>query len=148
MRRSPDVRATINRLGVSMVVLVLAGPAVAGASGDRRLVDAVKKQDRAAARTLIDQRIDVNTPEPDGATALHWAAHWDDADLADLLVRAGARVNAANDHGVTPLSLSCLNGNGQIVALLLKAGADPNAARSTGETPLMTASRTGVLAVV
>ena len=27
---------------------------------------------------LLKQRVDVNAAQPDGATALHWAAHWDD----------------------------------------------------------------------
>src|SRR5262249_9791045 len=79
---------------------------------------------------------------------LHWAAHWDDLDTADLLIRAGAKVQAANSYGITPLALACTNGNAAMVTLLLKAGADPNAARSTGETPLMTASRTGSIETV
>jgi ankyrin repeat protein len=94
-------------------------------------------------RALISQHADVNTPQADGMTALHWAAYQDDLDLSTLLVRAGANVKAANRYGVTPLSLACSNGNGAIVELLLKAGADPNAPLPGGETPLMTAARTG-----
>ena len=63
---------------------------VAAAAADLRLVDAVKNRDRAAARTLLTQKIDVNIAQPDGATALHWAAHWDDLETADLLIRARA----------------------------------------------------------
>jgi len=37
------------------------------------LVDAVKNGNVAAVRTLLQQRVDVNAPEPDGSTALHWA---------------------------------------------------------------------------
>jgi ankyrin repeat protein len=118
------------------------------ASADRRVVEAARHQDRDAVRTLLKQHVDVNVPEADGATALHWAAHWDDLSTADLLIRAGANVQAANGYGITPLALACTNGNGEMVALLLKAGADPNAARSTGETPLMTASRSGSLEAV
>jgi ankyrin repeat protein len=106
-------------------------------------VEAVKERDSATVRSLLKQHIDVNTPEPDGATALAWAAHWDDLDTAELLIHAGANVNAANDYGVTPLSLACTNGNSAMIEKLLKAGANPNATLPTGETPLMTASRTG-----
>ena len=88
---------------------------VAAAATDLRLVDAVKNRDRAAARALLTQKIDVNIAQPDGATALHWAAHWDDLDTAELLIRARAQVNATNDFGVTPLSLACTNGSAAMV---------------------------------
>jgi ankyrin repeat protein len=99
--------------------------------------------DRAAIRMLLQQRGDVNAPQVDGATALHWAAYNDDLETAGLLVRAGANVKAANRYGVTPLSLACTNGNGAMVDLLLKAGADANTSLPGGETALMTAARTG-----
>jgi len=38
------------------------------------VADAAMKGDKAAVRTLIQQKADVNAPQPDGATALHWAA--------------------------------------------------------------------------
>ena len=47
----------------------------------------------------------MNVRAHDGTTALLWAAHWNDLDTADLLIRAGADVNAANDLRMTPLSL-------------------------------------------
>jgi ankyrin repeat protein len=112
------------------------------------LADAAEKLDRSRVRALISQHVDVNTPQPDGMTALHWAAYQDDLDLSTLLVRAGANVKAASRYGVTPLSLACTSGNGAIVELLLKAGADANAPLPGGETPLMTAARTGADAAV
>jgi ankyrin repeat protein len=115
----------------------------AGAAADLRLVEAAKRQDRAAVRALLKQNVDVKAAQPDGATALHWAAHWDDLDTATLLLRAGADVNAANDFGVTPLSVACTNASAPMVETLLAAGANPNSALATGESPLMTAARTG-----
>jgi uncharacterized protein len=123
------------------MVVTFAGTAAAELRAP--LADAAEKLDRARVRALISQRVDVNAPQPDGMTALHWASYQDDLDLTTLLVRAGANVKAANRYGVTPLSLACTNGNGAIVELLLKAGADPNAPLPGGETPLMTAARTG-----
>jgi ankyrin repeat protein len=121
----------------------LAGVNLAATGGDLRLVEAVKHQDKAGVRALLKQHVDVNTPAGDGATALHWAAHWDDPEMVDLLIRAGANVNAADDLGATPLSLACLNGNAVLVAKLLALKANPNAASLTGTSPLMFAARTG-----
>jgi ankyrin repeat protein len=92
---------------------------------------------------LLQQRVDVNKPEADGTTALHWAVRNDDVALVDRLIRAGASVKAANRYGVTPLYLAAVNGNAAVIERLLKAGADPNSVSSEGETALMTASRTG-----
>ena len=112
------------------------------------LVQAVRDGDRAQTATLIEQGVDINAANPDGATALHWAAHLDDLEILRLLLQAGANVNVANVYGVTPLALACLNANGPIVEVLLQSGADPNLASVSGETPLMTAARTGKIEVV
>ena len=130
-------------------MVALFGVVSLGAAGmDLRLVEAVKSQDRASVRSLLQENVDVNTPQPDGATALAWAVHWDNLETADLLIRAGADVNAANDYGITPLSLASGNRNAAMVEKLLDAGADPDAAKWTGETPLMTAVATGDMDVV
>jgi ankyrin len=107
------------------------------------LIEAVEHRDTETVRTLLTEEVDVNRSQPDGATALHWAAHWDDVDTADLLIRAGARVNAVNELGVSPLELACANGSRAMVERLLAAGANPNAALPTGETALMSCARTG-----
>jgi uncharacterized protein len=124
-------------------VAVLLSTVSASATSDAPLADAAEKMDRSKVRALLDQRVDVNAPQADGMTALHWAAYQDDVEIAELLMRAGANVKAANRYGVTPLSLACTNGSDVMVGLLLKAGADPNAPLPGGETPLMTAARTG-----
>ena len=85
----------------------------------------------------------VNTPEPDGTTPLHWAVRADDTEAVRSLLRAGANANAANRYGVTPLSLAASNANATILGMLLQAGADPKAALPGGQTILMTAARTG-----
>ena len=133
----------------SLAVLWLAAAASVHAGALRApLADAAERMDRPAIRALLQQRADVNTPQVDGMTALHWVAHHDDLEVATLLVRAGADVKAASRYGVTPLSLACTNANAGMVLLLLKAGADPNAVLPGGETPLMTAARTGSLSAV
>src|SRR5205809_2875330 len=123
-------------------VLVLSAGNLAVAADDLRLVNAVKAKDKDAVRSLLNEKVDVNVPLADGATALQWAADWDDLETAGLLIRAGAKVNAAHEYGVTPPTAACTNGNGAMVETLLKAGADPNTALPTGETALMTCART------
>ena len=132
---------------ISVAKLIVALPstqASLGAAGaDARLIKAVRSKDAASVRALIKQRVDVNAPQGDGATALHWAAHVDDVAIADLLIRAGARAAVANDNGFTPLHLACTNRSGAMVERLLSAGADANAASLNGETVLMTCARAG-----
>jgi len=112
------------------------------------IADAEKNLDRDLVHALLKQHADVNAAQGDGATALHWAAHWNDVDSAQLLIAAGANVNAATDLGVTPLYLACENGNAAIAEKLLAAGADANAVAQTGVSPLMMASRSGSVEAV
>lgn len=120
----------------------------AGAGSRPPLVDAARNGDRDALRALLQKKVDVNSADADGATALHWAAYTDDLESAGLLIRAGANVNAANDLGVTPLWTASQNGSVAMVRTLLQAGANPNAALLKGETPLMVAARSGYPDVV
>jgi ankyrin repeat protein len=121
---------------------------VCNAAADSPIADAAKKDDRAAVQALIAHRDDVNAPQVDGTTALHWAAYVDDVELAKMLLDAGAKPDAVNRYGMTVMAQACVNGDGGMVELLLAHGADPNQALPGGETPLMTASRTGKVAAV
>ncbi len=116
---------------------------VTAAGAETPLINAVKAADKAAVRTLLNRRVDVNAPQADGTTALHWAADGDDPGIVDLLIRAGANVRAANRYGVTPIWLASMNGNAATIDMLLKAGAEGNTVLPEGETVLMTAARTG-----
>jgi ankyrin repeat protein len=112
-------------------------------NGMAPLADAVQQRDKQAVLSLLKKRADVNAPQSDGATALHWAAYLEDADTTALLIRAGAKVDTPNNYGVTPLALASANGNAAVIGLLLNAGANPNGAVRAGEAPLMLAARTG-----
>jgi len=124
-------------------VLLLATSGRAFAAADTRVVDAARRQDMAAVRQLLAAKAGVNAPQPDGATALHWAAFRDDLPLTTLLLGAGADPNARNDYGVTPLSLAASQASTGLVDALLAAGADASLALPSGETPLMTAAHAG-----
>ncbi len=128
---------------IAAIGVLLVSQALVFAAADARLINAIRAKDVAAVRALLKQRVDVNAPQGDGATALHWAAHVNDLTIADLLIRAGARGAVANENGFTPLHLACTNRNGAMVERLLAARADANAASMNGETVLMTCARAG-----
>ncbi len=103
------------------------------------------KGDKAAVKSLLQTKEDVNKPQADGATALQWAAYKNDMEMADVLIAAGADVKARSREGATALYLAGVNGSPAMIEKLLKAGADPNELGPTGETPLMLAARNGSL---
>jgi len=115
----------------------------AAAQTGSRLIDAVKRQDIQAVRSLIASRGDLKATEADGSTALHWAAKNNDLQLVDMLLSAGADARSATRYHVTPLYFACLNGNAAIIERLLKAGAEANGVSHEGQTMLMTAALSG-----
>jgi ankyrin len=137
-------------IGIGLCVGTLLSALTLGALAgvDVRIADAAMHSDRDTIRTLIQQKVDVNSTQPDGTTALHWVVQHDDLESTQLLIRAGAKVNTPTRYGVTPLYLACVTGNAAMIDVLLKAGADPKSANPGGETALMTASRTGRLDAV
>lgn len=131
-----------------VLLVLLAVASLAASSSDPPLIDAARNGDGATVLALLDDGVDVNAPQGDGATALHWAVHLSDRETTDALIEAGANVNAVNDIGVTPLWLACLNGDAPSADRLLAAGASVNVVLPSGETALMTAARTGNVDVV
>jgi ankyrin repeat protein len=123
--------------------LILVTPAICLGAAPSEVADAVMRGDKAAVQKLAAQHADVNAPQADGATALHWAVFRSDKEMVDLLIRAGGNAKAANREGATPLWLASVNGDAAIIEALIKGGADPNEKLPLGRTPLMEASRTG-----
>ena len=133
----------------SCVAIVILAVAPALRASSRQLIEAAQQNDVAAVRALLEQPgVDVSETQPDGATALHWAAHRNSAELVEVLIEAGADANATNEYGVTPLSLAAQNGGLAALEHLIKAGANVDGALPSGETPLMTAARVGAGDVV
>jgi len=132
------------KLKLCLVVVALAVPYAVGAPSKSDVADAAMRGDKAAVRSLILRKVDVNAPQIDGTTGLHWAVQADDLELAELLIRNGAKVSVATVAGATPLQLAAVNGSAVLLDRLIAAGADPNAPLTrSGDTALMIASRTG-----
>jgi uncharacterized protein len=118
-----------------------APPASVGTTLKAALADAAQAENRDAVIRLIGQNADVNGPQSDGTTALHWAAYHNDAELVDRLIHAGAEVNVSNEYGSTPLCEAAASANTQIIEKLLRAGAKADSSNADGETALMLVAR-------
>lgn len=116
----------------------------ATAASEPRMADAAQQDDLAAVRALIRQKADVNAPQGDGMTALHWAATNDDPAMVQMLLAVGANVNAQTRlAAVTPIFLACKSGDAAVIEALLNAGASATTPDDHGTTPLMLAAASG-----
>jgi ankyrin repeat protein len=123
-------------------------PSVRSGPGDDRhrgtVADAAQRGDREAVRALLKDAADVNAAQGDGMTALHWASLTGDADMARMLLVAGANVRATTRlGGYTPLFLAAREGRAALIPLLVGGGAGANDTTRTGTTPLMVAAASG-----
>ena len=85
--------------------------ALLSAAPSAPVADAAQAGDRDAVKALLKQAADVNAAQGDGMTALHWAAMKNDADMAQVLLYAGANAKAMTRIGnYTPLLLAMSSG--------------------------------------
>jgi uncharacterized protein len=114
------------------------------AAGPADIAAAAQAKDAAAVKKLLKEGADVNGAQGDGMTALHWAALNGDAELASMLLYAGANVGAKTRiGGYTPLHLAAQVGNSAVIAPMVAAGAQVSALTATGATALMQAAHSG-----
>ena len=130
---------------VAALAIAVTSVTLLRAAGDRSpIADAAERGDVAAVRALLARAADVGAAQGDGMTALHWAAQHGDAELASLLLTAGAGVRATTRLGAyTPLHLASAGGSTAAIKTLAAAGADVSARTTTGTTPLMLAAASG-----
>ncbi len=137
MKKSVKVSLVFTLIAILTAAFLLA-------ASDSRISDAAKNSDIARVKALLAQKADVNGAQGDGMTALHWAAFRDDAEMTQMLLKAGANVKATTRIGsIPPLSLAAKNGNPEIIEALLNAGAGANDKTATGATVLMAAALSG-----
>ena len=144
MKRDGRIRmvTALKPPAVALLAVLLSG----ALSPDSPVADAAMTGDVASVRALLSDGADVNAPQGDGMTALHWAARSANADLAGLLLEAGADVGAVTRIGAyTPLLLASEVGSAHVVRLLLAGGAEQTATTDDvgGATPLHLAAGAG-----
>ena len=128
-------------LGVKIILLVLASgaPSPGADPYELALVAAVHHFAREGSldhlKAILDKHprlVDREEPFPpghkpyatEGYTPLDWAAARGHLEVADYLIRRGAKVNVADGTGWTPLHLAARAGHLDLVKLLVKHGAD------------------------
>ena len=108
-----------------MVLAAVVMTASVGAAVDAPVADAARAGDRDAVKSLLKDGADVNAPQGDGMTALHWAAERGDLELTNILIYGGANVGAVTRIGqYTPLHIAARTGNAAVVKALVAAKAD------------------------
>ena len=145
-RRADSRSAGWSLMGTRVLGVLLSGATLL----DSPVADAAMDGDIEAVRALLTEGADVNAPQGDGMTALHWAAEAGDVEMVEMLLYAGATQQGVTRLGAyTPLHLASKAGKDRVVARLLEAGADPSAYTTTGEVPpLHFAAASGSVATV
>ena len=128
---------------VLVVLSLIATLPLDATAADQRLAQAAAQADVRLVRQLLAARADVNAPDGDGTTPLHWAVWADDPETVEELLRAGATATTPNAFGVPPIYTAAERGNGRIIRRLLAAGAKSSGADRSGDTALMAAIRSG-----
>jgi ankyrin repeat protein len=106
----------------------------------RELIKAAKKGDSARVAELLRSDPSLaQAREEDGSTPLHHAAWKGHAEVAVLLLDAGAEVNAQNEnghYGGTPLHAAAHGNHRAVAEVLIARGSDLTARSCNGRTPL------------
>ncbi|HEY4214220.1 MAG TPA: ankyrin repeat domain-containing protein [Steroidobacteraceae bacterium] len=132
-------------VGTPPAVEVAPKPTIAPTPVEPTLVRLAEKGNHAGAMAELQRGTDVRARDVDGTTALHWAAHFGDADLAKALIAKGADAKARNDYGSTPMMAAAETGSAPVIEALIKGGADVESPNREGQTALMAVARTGNL---
>src|SRR5688500_16599936 len=149
MRRLFGIAAVTIAISVGLSAALLRAEGASAGLAESPIADAAARGDREAVIALLKKAADVNAAQGDGMTALHWAAMNGDAELAEMLIVAGANVRATTRLGsYTPLYLASQQGHGPVIQALIAAGADVKAGTPNGTTPLMVAAASGEIDAV
>ncbi|ETV90565.1 hypothetical protein H310_14690 [Aphanomyces invadans] len=107
--------------------------------GRTPLLYAIKSNEFASAKVLLDAGANPNIVESNGTSCLHEAAAHGSVRAIKALLDRGANLNASTKNG-TPLHIAVSEGHDKAVDALVEAGADVNTRNDHGITPLLLAT--------
>jgi ankyrin repeat protein len=116
-------------------------------AGCTPLMYAVTGKDLERVRVLVT-RVDVNTQDRDGKTALHHAAVGGQPRMVKALLQQKASINVRDKDGATALFYAAMCGYEDVVRLLVANRADVSAADRHGRTAQGAARRSGYPRIV
>jgi ankyrin repeat protein len=135
-------RALIASLAVLAVALA-AGSTAAQIFTDQfnsawyTIVSAAAGNNITDVRTFIAKRVNVNQTDPQGRTALSYAAELGNSEIAKELLDARAAPDQRDKLGNVPLHWAANNGRVEVMKMLIAGHATVDAPDKQGITPLM-----------
>jgi len=126
-----------------------ANPQFEATGGYTPLAIAIEEQQFDAAKALIEAGVDINraasqyrvTPlmicaseRPAESRARRLLQKLGPMEIAQELIKRGAKVDATNVDGVTALMIAAARDNSAMIGLLIQSGADPKIKSAAGET--------------
>lgn len=122
------------------VPLLLLAVALSAPVSGNDLNRAIRQEERAALKILLDEGADINALDESGRSPLETALFFGKREAASDLIRRGARVVPQTEGGLENLLfVAIFTGNTKHTARLINHGADPDFRTPGGLTPLLTA---------
>src|SRR5262249_6384431 len=106
---------------MEVVTLLLAAGADINGEGGEALREAMRQEDFALVKFLLEAGADVNAISEHGSTPLHYAAFLGEVEFAKLFLQAGAKLDVRNSDGKTPAQWAAFHGCREVAKLLQQA---------------------------
>lgn len=103
---------------------------------ENALIQAVIKGNISLAKSILNNGMDPNVKNKDGATALHFAAAANDAIMTKLLLDFGADPNYINNDGDTPLHIAAKESAFSVARTLMQYNADTSIEDNENKKPI------------
>lgn len=118
-----------------------------------KMFAAASRGDLQTVNAMLNEGVSVHAVDASKRTLLHYAAKFQQPDVATIAVNRGAVVHARDESDLTPLMQAAISNNAAVARMLIDAGADPHAVGfrsgdgSAASTALILAAEMGSVAV-